>query len=61
MPSEGGEVRYSAPPPTYPPIQGSAAKATGVTNNLMSAFVSMETTVEDRFGRVLSLEEMWRV
>ena len=29
------------PPPPYPPLRGTKARALGVTNNLMASFVSM--------------------
>ncbi|OCH90302.1 hypothetical protein OBBRIDRAFT_812793 [Obba rivulosa] len=45
---EGGraelQVRYTAPPPAYPPLCGARARERGVTHNLMDAFVAMSLT-----------------
>ncbi|KAL5533029.1 hypothetical protein ACEPAF_4805 [Sanghuangporus sanghuang] len=48
---------FQSPEPPYPPIVGTKAAASGITNNLMSHFVCMD--VENReIGRVLTLEQV---
>ncbi|KAH8108170.1 N-terminal glutamine amidase-domain-containing protein [Cristinia sonorae] len=36
-----GTIRYSSPPPLYPPLCGAKAREKGVGHNLMESFVSM--------------------
>ncbi|KAF8061574.1 N-terminal glutamine amidase-domain-containing protein [Lyophyllum atratum] len=50
--SEPQDNVYISPPPPYEPIRGNAAVAEGVTNNLMSSFVSMLPS-EERLGDIL--------
>lgn len=55
------EPRYNSPPPAYPCIQGAAAAAHGVSNNLGTSFVSMKlvqsldntlTGSEEEYGKL---------
>ncbi|KAI0654743.1 N-terminal glutamine amidase-domain-containing protein [Cubamyces menziesii] len=57
--------RYSMPPPPYPPLRGTKARALGVTNNLMASFVSMSLshlpsalskTLAEGYGQVMDLD-----
>ena len=70
-PSSGGHdtakaVQYHAPPPSYPPIVGNAARQRGETNNLFPKFLDMSLgdalrlrEEEGRYGVVLdSVEQL---
>jgi len=48
------EACYSAPPPSYAPLQGTMARKSGTRHNLMTDFVDMGTR---GFGTIASLEE----
>ena len=38
----GRGVRYSSPPPPYPPLCGARARELGIAHNLMESFVAMD-------------------
>lgn len=53
-------VVYIAPPPLYAPICGESALEEGITNNLMTHYVSMsevEMNGTDAYGVVLNRDE----
>lgn len=57
------EDDISVPPPLYEPIRGATriALKDGISNNLMSGFVCMESS-EDTYGDVVVLDSLrlWR-
>ena len=56
-----GSKVYKSLPPVYPPICGIGALQKGITNNLMSHYVSMSAVERgdtSDFGNVLSLGEV---
>ncbi|KAG1768295.1 N-terminal glutamine amidase-domain-containing protein [Suillus occidentalis] len=54
-PAANSSIEYISPPPPYPIICGPMAAVHGFTNNLMTHFVSMESTSEG-YGTVMDRE-----
>ncbi|KAG2147116.1 N-terminal glutamine amidase-domain-containing protein [Suillus cothurnatus] len=53
--ADSSTLKYISPPPPYPVICGPLAAAQGFTNNLMTHFVSMESTYKG-YGTVMDRE-----
>jgi hypothetical protein len=50
---------YHSPPPLYEPIRGAIALEHGISNNLMSGFVSMDSSSDsDTYGDVVVLDSL---
>ncbi|KIY51006.1 hypothetical protein FISHEDRAFT_37900, partial [Fistulina hepatica ATCC 64428] len=56
--SRGDPVGYRMPPPPFPAPVGRRAVEKGISNNFMSAFVSMGS-LNETYGKVFSLQEMF--
>lgn len=48
---------YYSPPPLYEPIRGAVALEHGVSNNLMSGFVCMDSN-KDTYGNVVTMDSL---